>query len=195
MVGNAPPPPSPEAQAAFLDLVENGMPPDIAAREIEGPKEGTETATRFKALAKRDPDFGAKYEAAREAGRHALGERAYGVYVEKIAFDEDKPNARALYTLLMLNHPDWKPLLEARTRHIHEGAVGIFALPQIDTSKWTIEQHEEFVALEARRNELLELARPDDAPRANGKHRELPAAPEAVEDAEWEEVGAEPSSA
>lgn len=93
---------------------------------------------------------------------------------------------RVLHNLLLLKADDFRPLLEARTRHIHEGAVGIYAMPQIDTSRWTLEQHEEFVQLEARRSELIAMAQPDG-------QVALPAARDddvVVEEAEVEEIEA-----
>lgn len=68
---------------------------------------------------------------------------------------------RMLHNLSLLKLEDFKPLLEARTRHIHEGAVGVFSMPQIDTERWTLEEHREFVELNRRRNELLAKAAPE----------------------------------
>jgi hypothetical protein len=84
---------------------------------------------------------------------------------------------RVLHNLLLLKAEDFRPLLEARTRHIHEGAVGIYQMPQIDTSKWSIEQHREFVELRKRMSELVAVAQPENA--AIG--RELPSGPNDIE--------------
>ena len=83
---------------------------------------------------------------------------------------------RMLHNLSLLKLEDFKPLLEARTRHIHEGAVGIYQMPQIDTSRWTLEQHREFVALRKRMGELVALAQPETE-----QGRALPPGPDDIE--------------
>ena len=69
---------------------------------------------------------------------------------------------RMLYNLTLLKLDDFKPLLEARTRHIHEGQIGLYAaMPQLDTDKLSLDEHKELVAIERRRLELINKASPD----------------------------------
>lgn len=95
-------------------------------------------------------------------------ERLFDEYLERALDPKAGSNGssnRALQNLLTLTHDVFKPFLEARMhRHIHSGAVGVFAMPQIDTAKWSLEEQQEFVRINARREELLAKARPDDAP-------------------------------
>lgn len=149
---------------------------DEAARQVGS------TGSRFRSLIGRDLAFQASYSLALdEAGaepmtpelqeietkeRMLLARNTFDEYVARAMDPETAQSAtsnRLLHNLAMLLNTTFKPLLESRTqRHVHEGSVGVFALPKLDTDKWTIAQHEEFVMLEARRAELIEIARPDD---------------------------------
>lgn len=128
----------------------------------------------------------------RELEQVHLAHRLLDEFITRALDTEKKvsPSAnRLLYQLSLLNVESFKPLLEARTRHIHEGQVGVYAMPQIDTSKWTLEQHEEFVALEERRSALIAIAQPDMTPA--GRALPSPArddSTEIVEDAQFEEI-------
>jgi hypothetical protein len=61
--------PSPSDEARFLALVTEGVDPYYAAREISG---GRLTASRFRSLAKRDPAFAGRYEAAKAERTRSL---------------------------------------------------------------------------------------------------------------------------
>lgn len=201
MGGNAYGAPSDEQQEQFLARIADGETRQEAALAVGS------SASRFKGLYKRDEEFAKRYlEALREAGREPSKlllevEEAEGVQLVHRMLDEAILRAldpergrvgasnRVLHTLLLLKAEDFKPLLEARTRHIHEGAVGIYQMPQIDTQKWSIEQHREFVELRKRMAELVALAQPD----SGQPPRELPVGDdvidaEAVEEAEIDEV-------
>lgn len=190
--------PSEEQQEKFLELVSSGVVRQEAARQVGS------TGSAFRSFIFRNEEFGERYLEALEQGGNPespfarkfadaeklhLLERLLDEYIER-ALDSEKGKSgssnRALSNLLTLLHDTFKPFLEARTRHIHEGAVGVYALPQIDTDKWSLAQQEEFVSLRKRMNELLVLARPEGAK----GFPELEAAPpdEVVEDAQFEEV-------
>lgn len=191
------PPISEETRDEFLSLIERGKTRQEAATEVG------ETATRFRGLIHRDEEFAERYRQALEASGNPesplhrsidsleklrLLERMLDEYIVR-ALDSKRGSSgssnRALQNLLTLMHDTFKPFLEARTRHIHEGSVGVYAMPQIDTDRWTLEQHQEFVALRKRMNELLAIARPEGAQ----GFPELEASPgEVVEDAEFSEV-------
>lgn len=185
-------PPSPEQQDRFLELIAEGMTRQEAAEEVGA------TSTRFRTLMNGKSEeslaFAERYVAILEeagktvspfAGRikelegvqlvHRLLDEAIAR-----ALDPEKGRSgasnRVLHNLLLLKAEDFKPLLEARTRHIHEGAVGIYQMPQIDTSKWSIEQHREFVELRKRMAELVAVAQPDAS-----QPRELPIGEDVVD--------------
>lgn len=168
------------AKERFLELIHDGVPRHLAAK-AEGVEE---TSTRFRSLIRRDTAFRSRYkEALIASGRPEDAEQAevegleklqvierlFDEYVERALDPERSRNGssnRALQNLLTLMHETFKPFLEARMhRHIHTGAVGVFAMPQIDTARWTLTEHREFVALERRRNELLAVATPEDQKR------------------------------
>jgi len=170
------PPLTEEQLEKFLEHIAEGKTRQEAAEAV-----GT-TATRMRGRIGRDPVLAQGYLDALEAAgdpqnplnvriesaeRVRMLERLLDEYIMR-ALDSERGKSgssnRALANLLTLLHDTFKPFLEARTRHIHEGAVGVYALPQIDTDKWTIAQHEEFVALRKRMNELLTLAAPSSAP-------------------------------
>jgi hypothetical protein len=186
-------PPTQEQQDKFLELIAQGMTRQEAAAEVDS------TPTKFRTLMNGKGEaslaFAERYVAVLEeagttpspfAGRikelegvqlvHRLLDEAIMRAVDPERGRSGASN-RVLHNLLLLKAEDFKPLLEARTRHIHEGAVGIYQMPQIDTSKWSLEQHREFVELRKRMSELVAVAQPDsDMP-----GRELPAGPDDIE--------------
>lgn len=188
--------PTPEQQEEFLQHIADGQTRQEAAVAVGS------TGSRFKSMYKRDTAFGQRYlEALREAGKEPSTltievEEAEGVRLVHRLLDEAILRAldpergrsgasnRVLHNLLLLKAEDFRPLLEARTRHIHEGAVGIYQMPQIDTSKWSIEQHREFVELRKRMSELIAMAQPDtgQAP------RELPLGDDVIDGEATEEA-------
>ncbi len=170
------PPITEEQRVEFLKHTADGRTRQEAAEAVGS------TGSRMRGLIGRDPEFAQAYLDALEASgnpenplnikiesaeRTRMLERLLDEYIMR-ALDSERGKSgssnRALSNLLTLLHDSFKPFLEARTRHIHEGAVGVYALPQIDTDKWTLEQHQEFVSLRKRMNELLVLARPENAP-------------------------------
>lgn len=194
---------SEDARERFLELIADGKTRQEAAKDLAGEfPDIHSTASRWKGLVFRDEEFAERYVAALElAGKETTavhrrvaelekGRLAHRLWDEAIirALDSEKGKVgasnRVLYNLSLLTVDSFGPLLEARTKHIHEGSIGIYALPQIDAERWSLEEHEEFVALEARRNELLERARPEDAPPIRSA---LPVGAEIV-DAEFEEI-------
>lgn len=199
-------PPTPEQQEEFLALIANGKTRQEAAEEVGA------TATAFRTLANGgSPDsvaFAERYLAVlEEIGRAPTPivkriKELEGVQLAHRLLDETIMRAldgergkvgasnRVLYNLSLLTLESFKPLLEARVRHVHSGSVGLYAaLPKIDTSKWTIEQQEEFIQLEARRSELLALATLEGQVATSRPELEAPGVPEeVVEDAEFSEV-------
>lgn len=169
--------PSEEQQERFLELIAQGKTRQEAAEEVES------TATQFRTFINGKGEeslaYAERYLAALEEAGNAPSpfaarikemesvQLAHRVLDESImrALDSERGKVgasnRILYNLAILNVESFKPLLEARTRHIHEGAVGIYALPQIDTDKWTLAEHERWVELEQERNALIDKARPD----------------------------------
>lgn len=157
-------------------------------RRAEDP-EGTElchaTASRFRRLYFADPVFAERYDRALETQpdgedgtsekrrrldaleRLRMVERAFDEYYLR-AIDPERGRSgssnRALLNLLTLMSRTFKPFLEARVRHVHTGAVGLFAQPTIDTSKLSLEEQRELIELERRRQVLIEKARPEEGP-------------------------------
>ena len=170
-------PPSEEAQEEFLQHIASGLTRQEAAEKVGG------TASQFRTFINgKKPEsiaFAERYLAILEQLGNAPSPFAgrikelEGVQLVHRMLDEAIIRAldpergrvgasnRVLHNLLLLKAEDFKPLLEARTRHIHEGAVGIYSMPQIDTAKWTLEQHREFVELRKRMAELVAIAQPE----------------------------------
>jgi hypothetical protein len=170
-------PPTEAEQEEFLEQIALGKTRQEAAEAVGC------TATQFRTYINGQSEaslaFAKRYVATLEEAGNApspfagqirelegvqLAHRLFDEYLMR-ALDQEKGKSgasnRMLYNLSLLSVDSFKPLLEARTRHIHEGMVGIYAMPQIDTSKWTIEQQEEFLKLDARRSELIALAQPE----------------------------------
>lgn len=185
--------PTEEQQEQFLELIAQGKLRQEAAEEV-----GT-TPTKFRTLMNGKSEaslkFAERYMAILEEAGNAPSPYAgrlkelEGVQLVHRLLDEAITRAidpergkvgssnRVLHNLLLLKAEDFKPLLEARTRHIHEGAVGIYQMPQIDTSKWTLDQHREFVEMRKRMAELVAVAQPDAMPTG----RELPIGADDIE--------------
>ena len=196
-------PPTEEQQTKFLELIASGKTRQEAAVEVGG------SATQFRTFQNGKGEaslaFAERYIAVleeigsapsphsrriRELEGVQLVHRLLDEFITR-ALDRDgkqSPSSnRLLYQLSLLKVEDFKPLLEARTRVVHEGQVGIYAMPQIDTSQWSIEEHEEFVRLDKRRSELIAKAQPAGTPQPA-----LPAPDDDddVVDAEVEEIEA-----
>ena len=198
--------PTEAQQERFLELIAEGKTRQEAAVHEDVGGTATQFRTFINGKGEASLAFAERYvEVLKESGNapspHAravrelesvqLVHRLLDEFVIRALDREGKqsPSAnRLLYQLSLLKVEDFKPLLEARTRHIHEGQVGIYAMPQIDTSQWSIEEHEEFVRLDKRRSELIAKAQPAGTPQAA-----LPAASDDdddVVDAEVEEIEA-----
>jgi hypothetical protein len=140
------------------------------------------TASRFRRLYFADPVFAQRYDEALESDdgsdetverRKRLNalerlraiERAFDEYMLR-ALEPERGRSgssnRALLNVLTLISPTFKPFLEARVRHVHSGAVGLYAQPTLDTSKLSIEEQRELIEIERRRMVLIEKARPQD---------------------------------
>jgi len=187
--------PKPEQREEFLAHIADGKTRQEAADLVGS------SASRFKGLYARDEEFAQRYlEALRQAGREPsaltleiqdaeglqLAHRLFDEYILRALDSERGSNGssnRVLRDLAMLKLEDFKPLLEARVRHDHAGAIGIYQVPQLDMDKWTLAEHEEWVALEERRNELIARARPDNE-KISVQKRELIAARVIEADAE-----------
>lgn len=168
--------PDQDQREEFLELIAEGKTRQEAA-ELVG-----STATRFRALINgKHPDaqaFAERYmeilaevgnapsplaQKIRELEQVQLAHRIFDEFIMR-AMDAERGRSgasnRMLHNLALLNVESFRPLLEARTRHIHEGAVGVFAMPKIDTDLWSIDEHREFVLLRKRMNELIAKAAP-----------------------------------
>jgi hypothetical protein len=176
-------PPDEKQRAEFLSLIADGKTRQEAAEAVGS------TATRFRTFingaGEESVAFAERYLEALEAAGKAPSplalrvKEAEGFHLAHRLLDETIMRAldaergrsgssnRMLHNLNLLKLEDFRPLLEARIRHTHEGAIGVYAMPAIDTEKWSVEQQREFVELRRRMVELLEVARPDgtDAPR------------------------------
>ena len=195
--------PTDEQQDRFLELIAEGKTRQEAAEEVGC------TSTMFRTLmngaGEASQSFVERYMAIltengsappphlakiRELETVQLAHRLFDEVIMR-ALDAERGRSgasnRMLHNLSLLKLDDFKPLLEARTRHIHEGAVGVYAMPQIDTDLWSLEEHREFVEIRQRMNELLAKAAPQ-----NAAMLELGAAGngEVVEDAVFTEVTA-----
>lgn len=178
----------------MLELVANGKTRQEAAEEIEGTT-STMWRTFINGKSPESVAFAERYlKVLEEAGTAPspfagrikelegvqLAHRLLDEFIMR-ALDSERgasgSSNRMLHNLSLLKLEDFKPLLEARTRHIHEGAVGIYQMPQIDSAKWSIEEHREFVTLRKRMAELVAIAQPDSAQPG----RELPLGADDIE--------------
>lgn len=182
--------PTSEQQEKFLALIADGKTRQEAAEQVGS------TATRFRTFINGAGEislaFAKLYLAALEEAGNAPSpfatriKEAEGIHLAHRLLDEALIRAldsergkvgasnRVLHNLLLLKHEDFRPLLEARTRHIHEGAVGIYAMPHIDYARWTLQEHEEFLALDQRRSELIAKAQVQIEQPARPPRGELP---------------------
>lgn len=185
------PPLSPAQVERFLEHVGAGLTRQEAADRVQAEWDSGEhgeelcraTASRFRRLYFADPVFAQRYDEALESDdgsdetvekRKRLNalerlraiERAFDEYMLR-ALDPERGRSgssnRALLNVLTLISPTFKPFLEARVRHVHTGAVGLYAQPTLDTSKLTLEEQRELIEIERRRLVLIEKARPADA--------------------------------
>lgn len=196
--------PTANQQEEFLALIASGKTRQEAAECIEGTTstkwrsftngsspESVAFAERYLAVLKDTGKAPSELgQSIKEAEKVHLAHRLLDEYLMR-AFDSERgsngSSNRMLHNLSLLQVEDFKPLLEARVKHVHSGQVGLYAgLPQLDTGKLSIDEQRELVSLERRREELIAKATPEGV-KIPG--RELPAANgEVVEDAEYEEV-------
>ena len=174
----AKPPPSDEALQQWVELLLEGeITPFEAARKVPGPVNGHETLTRLRRYAQRGARETAKprerewadvFAAAIEEYEEGLDDRLESEYVERALDQEKGANGsanRMLHHLALIRSlrrgrlEQFKPLLEARTRHIHEGAVGHY--PMLDVSRLTDEELETLQALMAKAGSQQQPAQVD----------------------------------
>jgi hypothetical protein len=106
--------PLPEQQIRFLELVSDGMRVDAAAMEVGS------TASRFRGLARRSPDFREAYDLARDE-RARVHRGKIRRRLDELAFGED---AGALAALRMQAEMYLPELEHKRTKVIHHGNDG-----------------------------------------------------------------------
>lgn len=111
-------------QALFIDLVREGVDKSQAAREA-----GT-TATKMKALKKRDSAFRALYEEAGESYEEALQDRIRCQWHTR-AFDKDDPQATKFLEKLIEAHlPE---MAYKHAKHItHDNPLDVRVLAMVD---------------------------------------------------------------
>lgn len=171
--------PTANQQERFLELIAEGKTRQEAAEQIEGT---TSTMWRglINGLGEDCQAFAARYlealnaagsapsplaQSVKEAEKVHLAHRLLDEYLMR-AFDSERGRSgssnRMLHNLSLLQVEDFKPLLEARVKHVHSGQIGLYAgLPQLDTERLSIEEQRELVTLERRREELIAKATPE----------------------------------
>ncbi len=194
--------PTANQQEEFLGLIAQGKTRQEAAEEMPGTTstrwrtftngsspESVAFAERYLAILKEAGKAPSELtQSIKEAEKVHLAHRLLDEYLMR-AFDSERGKSgssnRMLHNLSLLQVEDFKPLLEARVKHVHSGQVGLYAaLPQLDTDRLSLDEHRELIALERRREELIAKATPEGAKHAP---RELPVG-DVVEDAEFQEI-------
>jgi hypothetical protein len=100
----------------YFGHLEQGVGPDLAARDL-----GT-TGSRIKTLIKRDPDYQARFEAAREAGNQHYEDRLRAQARLK-ALDPTGGSDRILEVELATHVDDYAHLRRDRVKHTVEGRI------------------------------------------------------------------------
>jgi len=132
--------PTVEQQQQFLELVAGGERRDHAARIV-----GT-TATRFRRLAKREPEFAARYADAISEYESEFADRLRAELEER-AFDrDDKASDRLLLALSEALLPIFEHKRSRKIVHGQDGPFQIQAVPWIDAAKLEALPEHEIIA-------------------------------------------------
>jgi hypothetical protein len=136
-----------EQKAEFLNLIREGWLRPRAAREVGS------TGTKFRGLAKRDPDFRKAYEEAVEIGEPSWHENLREEYRRRAFLNSDK----LLHNLALITLPEFEPLMSTNLRigNMDGEAFRLAAAEHLDMSKLTDEEIEEM------RQMLLKAAKED----------------------------------
>jgi hypothetical protein len=126
---------SEEQKEEFLTLIREGWLRPKAAREV-----GT-TGTKFRGLAKRDPEFKRLYDEAVEIGEPAWHENLREEYRRRAFLNSDK----LLHNLALITLPEFAPMMETRFRvgNLDGEAFRLAAAEHIDMTKLSDTEIEE----------------------------------------------------
>ena len=100
----------------YFGHLEQGVGPDLAARDL-----GT-TGSRIRALIKRDPEYQARFDAARETGNQHYEDRLRAQARLK-ALDPANGSDRILEVELATHVDEYAHLRRDRIKHTHEGRI------------------------------------------------------------------------
>lgn len=107
---------TPEQWDTYFGHLEQGVGPDLAARDL-----GT-TGSRIRALIKRDPEYQARFDAARETGNQHYEDRLRAQARLK-ALDPANGSDRILEVELATHVDEYAHLRRDRVKHTHEGEI------------------------------------------------------------------------
>lgn len=136
-----------EQKEEFLTLIREGWLRPKAAREVGS------TGTKFRGLAKRDPEFKKAYEEAVEIGEPAWHENLREEYRRRAFLNSDK----LLHNLALITLPEFEPLMSTNLRigNMDGEAFRLAAAQHLDMTKLSDKEIEEL------REMLLKAAKED----------------------------------
>lgn len=149
-----------EQREEFLNLIREGWLRPRAAREVGS------TGTKFRGLAKRDPDFKKAYDEAVEIGEPSWRENLREEYRRRAFLNSDK----LLHNLALVTLPEFEPLLSTNLRigNMNGEAFRLAAAEHLDMSKLSDEEIDEL------RGILEKAAKEDQQEIEEGKIAQLP---------------------
>lgn len=123
-----------EQKEEFLNLIREGWLRPRAAREVGS------TGTKFRGLAKRDPEFRKAYDEAVEIGEPSWRENLREEYRRRAFLNSDK----LLHNLALVTLPEFEPLMSTNLRigNMSGEAFRLAAAEQLDMSKLSDEEIE-----------------------------------------------------
>ena len=150
---------SEEQKEEFLNLIKEGWLRPRAAREV-----GT-TGTKFRGLAKRDPEFRQAYDEAVEIGEPSWHENLREEYRRRAFLNSDK----LLHNLALITLPEFAPLQSTNLRigNMDGEAFRLAAAEHLDMTKLSDKEIEELRG-------ILEKAAKEDEQLEKGNVAQLP---------------------
>lgn len=148
-----------EQQREFLTLIREGWLRPRAAREVGS------TGTKFRGLAKRDPEFKKAYDEAVEIGEPAWHENLREEYRRRAFLNSDK----LLHNLALITLPEFEPLQTTNFKigNMDGEAFRLAAAEHIDMSKLTDKEIDDL-------REMLQKASKENQQEEIGKVTQLP---------------------